>query len=124
MSLGQFLQRIDDSAIGRAVEKRRDLLRDTGEPARIYVENVRSFFGVPYRVAKALLNLGVSAGVFERCDAILCPNDNRVLFDLCDQGEPPDQLHCEVCEGMEESTTVHETRRCRREPFYRLRAAE
>jgi len=124
MWFARFLQLIDRSPLGAAVAKRRDLLRSTGEPARIYVENVRSFFGLPTGVAKLLCEIAVNQGMFERCIAILCPNDSRVLTDICgDEELQQENVSCEVCESLERPH-VFPTNECRRLPFYRLRHAD
>jgi hypothetical protein len=117
--LQRFFQVIDNSPIGRAVAKRRKLLEATGQPSKIYVENVRAFFGVPASVAKWMCDRAVSEGFFERCTVFLCPNDQRVLFEQCD-GEPPRELTCTVCEALELSDTF-DARECKQMTFYRLR---
>jgi hypothetical protein len=120
----RFLQLIEKSPLGAALEKRRELLEFTGEPGRIYVENVRSFFGVSHRVARAMCDLAVRQGFFERCAAFLCPRDERVLFDTCEpEATPPSHLNCEVCEALEEETSQFEAATCRQIQYYRVRAA-
>jgi len=117
------LKLIDESPIGVAVEKRRRLLQYTGEPNRIYIENVRSFFGVPHRIAKAMCELAVRQGFFERCLAVLCPNDERVLIDTCEPNAIlPNEISCEVCESLEVERSVFSPGECRTLPFYRVRA--
>lgn len=123
MWLERFFQLIDRSPLGTAVEKRRRLLEYTGEPARIYVENVRSFFGVSHRVAQKMCDLAVRQGLFERCLAFLCPRDERVIFEACGpDAAAPSHLMCEVCEALEEPSDFESTQ-CRRMPYYRLRTA-
>jgi len=121
----RFWQLIDRSAIGKAVEKRRRLLHYTGEPQRIYIENVRSFFGVSYRIAKGLCELGVREGLLDRCEAVLCPHDQRVLLDLCaGDDEGSFEITCKVCEGLEIEPSSFAVQDCKRLVFYRLRHAD
>ncbi len=124
MSFERFFQLIDRSWIGAAVAKRRALLQYTGQPPKIYVENVRAFFGIPFSVATWLCDMAVREGYFERCTALLCPNDERVLSEVCDGDSfSPSQVSCTVCEALE-LTSVFEARECRKIPFYRLRKTE
>jgi len=117
----RFLQLIDRSPIGAVVERRRRLLEYTGEPARIYVENVRAFFGVSHGVAKLMCELGVRQGLFERCEAFMCPHDARVIFERCDEEvAAPASLPCEVCEALEIEPRAFAPAECRVVPFYRL----
>lgn len=117
----RFWQLIDHSPIGVAVEKRRRLLEYTGDPARIYVENVRSFFGVSHGLAKTMCELAVRQGLFDRCSVLLCPHDERVLFETCSEDDgPPDEIACSICEAMEIEPSVFSPNDCRSMPFYRL----
>lgn len=125
MWLKRFFQIIDDSPVGAFVEKRRKLLEYTGEPNRIYVENVRSFFGVSTFVAKALCDLAVRRGLFERCSGILCPHDERILFESCDPDSAlPETVTCSVCEALEIEPNAFSSRECRELSFYRVRHAQ
>jgi hypothetical protein len=121
MWLERFLKLIDRSPLGAAIEKRRRLLEYDGEPGRIYIENIRAFLGVPYAAAKGLCELAVREGFFDRCQALMCPNDDRVLFETCDD-EPvaQAQLDCEICEGNEIEPHVFLPGDCKRMLFYRV----
>jgi hypothetical protein len=125
MWLERFFELIDRSSLGVAIEKRRALLEYTGEPARIYIENVRAFLGVSHGMARALCELAVRTGLFERCEAVLCPHDKRVLLDACEPDDLPEaDVACGVCESLEIEPHVFNLRECQRLPFYRLRDAD
>src|SRR6476620_3245869 len=82
MLLEKFSDIIDHSSIGVAVAKRRELIENT-DPRRIYVENIRSFFGIPRATARYLCEIAVRQGVFEKRVGYLCGNDDckRLLTD-------------------------------------------
>lgn len=121
MWLMRFFQRIDRTWIGKAVAKRRDLLQPTGQPHKIYVENVRVFFGVPMGVARWMCDMAVREGYFEKCTGYLCPEDQRVLYEMCDGArDAPSELTCSVCEALEHES-VFPTQACGSMTFYRLR---
>lgn len=116
----QFLQRIDQSILGAAVEKRRRLLQYTGEPTRIYVENVRAFFGVSTRIAKMLCDVAVHVGLFIRCTAYLCPNDHRVLAEDCNDTDfGHELLSCSICEANELDPSSFGADECEKLTYYR-----
>lgn len=121
MLFERFFQRIDDSAVGAFVEKRRRLLEQNDDGPRIYVENVRSFFGMSERVARALCEFAVRQGLFERCVGVRCPNDDRILIDQCDPSVAlPQTVDCEACEASEEDSHVFTVSDCKTITFYRL----
>ena len=122
MWLERFLKLIDRSRFGVAIKKRRQLLEYGDTPGRIYVENVRAFLGIPHRAARALCDLAVRQGLFDRCTAIMCPHDERVLLEMCDPegGAEPVTLSCEVCEALEIEPFEFKLRDCRAMPFYRV----
>lgn len=120
MWLERFSQLIDASPIGAAVERRKEILRNT-DPQRIYVENVRRFFGIKTALAKALCELAVREGLFIRCVAILCPTDERVVEEPCGDDPLPETVHCDVCEGFNRERSDYPITECRRLDFYRVR---
>lgn len=121
MWLERFFHLIDESPIGAAVEKRRRLLEISETPGRIYVENVRSFFGISFRMAGALCDLAVRQGLFEKCAGLLCPHDQRILFESCGPDDAwPDSLRCSVCEALGIEPHEFSSRECKTLPFYRV----
>lgn len=122
MWLERFLQLIEASPIGAAVERRKEILRNT-DPQRIYVENVRHFFGITTTMAKALCDLAVRQGIFDRCVAVLCPNDEceRIVEEACGDAALPETIHCDVCEGFNREHTEFPLDACKRLTFYRVR---
>ncbi len=98
----RFLNAIDSSWVGNAIERRMKLIERT-DPENIYVENIRSFFNMPFRIAKFFCDLAVREGIFFKKIGYLCPkNKNIILYAV--PGEPlPDTVTCRVCEeGGEE----------------------
>lgn len=119
----RLLRRIERSRFGDALEKRIRLLEYGDSPGRIYVENVRVFLGVSHRIATALCDLAVREGFFEHCTAIMCPHDERILLELCNDAadEVPATITCEVCEALEIEPSEFSRDECRAMPFYRVR---
>lgn len=120
MWLERFSQLIEASPIGAVVERRKEILRNT-DPQRIYIENVRSFFGISTTMAKALCELAVREGLFMRCTAILCPIDEQVVDEACDDDPLLETIHCDVCEGFGRERSDYLTKECKSLDFYRVR---
>lgn len=118
MWLERFSQLIDESAIGSAVESRKRILEET-DPRHIYVEKVRQFFGVSTSIARALCELAVREGLFIRCEGIRCPNDDRIVEEACGDTQPPQVIHCEVCEDLDLESDFA-LAQCKRITFYRV----
>lgn len=100
----RFLDAIDASRIGRAVERRVELVRNT-DPRNIHIENIRSFFGIPFGLAKFFCEVAVREGVFSKRIGYLCPRDKNVILTL-ESGDPlPESCTCFICEvqGEDES---------------------
>lgn len=70
-----LLQIIDDSFIGDFVRRKSDIISETN-PEKIYVENIRAFFGVSTRIAKFMCKLAVRSGHFVEHTGYICPNIN------------------------------------------------
>lgn len=100
MLLQRFLNLIDHSAIGRFVARKEELIEQL-DPSRIYVENVRSFFGVPSSIAQAWCELAVREGIFARRFGVLCPQCQRLILTVEHEDQIPDKIVCEVCERNE-----------------------
>lgn len=117
----RFFEAIDDSAIGKMVSKRRELLERT-DPDRVYVEDVRSFFGVTAGMARRWCKLAVREGVFEERIALLCPEHKHLLASVSSGAstDPGEQFTCEVCEEDEIRDQPYRVDELRRLTFYRL----
>ncbi|HSZ72887.1 MAG TPA: hypothetical protein VK750_09430 [Cytophagaceae bacterium] len=75
---------------------------------RIYIENVRSFFNLPYRLAKFYCNMAVKQNYFEKSIGIMCPYCNRIILTMKDLNQVPEYLECEHCRELEkESYSFH-----------------
>ena len=122
MWLERFLSLIDRTAVGAFVAKRHELLERT-DPDRIYVENIRSFFGFPFPVAKALCELAVREGLFVRRVGLLCPNDpcRRLILALSPDEAVPATVNCQVCEVDERDPHEFPADALTHIVFYRLK---
>lgn len=99
MSLEKFFNIIDSSFLGRIIAKKQEIIEMT-DPERIYIENIRSFFNMPYTLAKGLCELAVKEKVFKKRVGYLCPNEDcdRLLksFDL--SANEQEILTCYQCQ--------------------------
>ena len=102
MSLTKFLRIINNSIIKKFVDKRVSVLKNTN-PQRIFVENIRSFYNMPYSVAKMFCEMAVRSGLFRKKIGVVCPHSNcgRIVMVVDSEEEIPSVLNCEVCEGLE-----------------------
>lgn len=106
MWLDKFSAIVDAGPIGRAVDRRIEILQRIN-PDNIYVENLREFFGLPARLAKFFCDRAVKDGVFEKRIGFLCPNHENIIA-YVDSDQPPQQdevVTCPICEteGRERS---------------------
>jgi hypothetical protein len=97
MSFEKFFERIDRSWLGSFVSRKREIVENT-DPGRIYVENVRAFFSVPYGVARAMCDLAVREGSFVRVFAAHCPTCDRTIATFATKDAIPAELECDHCE--------------------------
>ena len=95
----KFLQIIDNSFIGRIVQGRLSILEHT-DPDRIYVENIRSFYKLPYPVAKFLCEMAVKQHFFMKRVAIECPNEGRIIRIVSSKTNLPQCVKCDNCEAL------------------------
>lgn len=118
MLLEKFSDLIDRSGFGKLVDRKRALIDNT-DPNRIYVENVRSFFGLSPKIAEMLCDLAVREGRMEARVGYCCPKCNSLIYseDVSNRVEAP--LQCKVCETMGE-VFEHAPSECRKMKFYRL----
>ena len=119
MSLQRFLSLIDKTPIGAFVDRQQELLEQT-DPDRIYVENIRAFFGIPFNVARALCDLAVREHIFVRKIGLSCPTDHRILLVVDSESEIPAKVRCEVCEANERDQYEYNGAELERVVFYKL----
>ncbi len=98
VSFEAFLRIIDTPALRRFVDRKRNAV-EAIDPQRIYVENVRAFFGFPHSLARLLLETAVREGALERRVGLLCPYDQHIIKSLSSGDETPDAVLCLVCEA-------------------------
>ncbi|MDF7813591.1 hypothetical protein P1X16_19595 [Hymenobacter sp. YC55] len=115
----KFLEIIDRSFIGRFVQNRLNILEHT-DPNRIYVEQVRSFYGVPKFVAKYLCEKAVQKGLFVKRFGVECPNEGRLIITAGSREELPRVIYCSNCEALEEDKYEFALEECHVEEFYKL----
>jgi len=120
MSLHKFLNLIEHTpGIGPFVANREKLVEDT-DPDRIYVENIRAFFGIPFRFAEFLCDLAVRQGVFARKIGLICPQCGKMLLSVDSEDDVPEQILCDVCEIDERDQYIFDSAELTRLPFYQL----
>lgn len=121
MSLMRFFQIIDKSFIGQAVAKRM-LLLSTTNPDRIYVENVRSFFNIPFSTAKLLCNMAVKENLFQKKIGLICPNYDceRIIMSVDSYEDIPLVISCDNCEVLENEKFEFTREEIKTIEYYRL----
>ncbi len=91
------------------------------DPNRIYVENVRSYFHVPYMVAKILCEMAVKEGFFKKKIALVCPNDNcKRIIKTQDSLYGLSRIKCRNCEANEEDKCEFDISELEKMEFYQL----
>lgn len=98
MSSQKFFQAIDNSFVGRFVDKKHNQILNT-DTSRIYVENVRSFFGISTRFAKFLCQIAVNQKLFKKHIGVVCSNKEceRIIISVDDRKKLPSQVSCSNC---------------------------
>jgi hypothetical protein len=97
MLLLKLFHIIDNSFIGRSVEKRMNILAST-DPNKMYLENIRSFYHIPKSLAQLLCNMAVKERLFIKKIEITCPHCGRCLMEVDKRSEIPESISCDVCE--------------------------
>lgn len=115
----KFLETIDRSFVGRFVQSRLDILEHT-DPNRIYVENIRSFYGLPAFMAKFLCEMAVKKGLFTKHIGVECPNEGRLIITSDDVGKLPQVVNCPNCEALENDKYEFTLSECHLVEFYKL----
>lgn len=119
MFLERFLGLISSPPVERFVDRKRKIIEGT-DPQRIYVENVRAFFGFPTRVARLLLDAAVREGSLERRVGVLCPEDRHIVESFATENDVPESVHCMSCEAEGRDVSDHPKGELGRQTFYRL----
>jgi hypothetical protein len=115
----KFLDIIDRSFVGRLVQSRLNILEQT-DPNRIYVENIRSFYGLPTFAAKYLCEKAVEKGLFSKRYGVVCPNEGRLIITAGNVSELPQTVYCSSCEVLENDRYEFALEECQVEEFYKL----
>lgn len=123
MSSGGFYRLINAPWFLRFVDRKRKAV-EAINPNRIYVENVRAFFGFPHALARLLLETAVREGALERRVGLLCPHDRHIVASFSSDEDVPGSVFCLVCEAGGRDETEHLTARMERLTFYKLPAAK
>lgn len=102
MSLLQFFQKIDGSAVGKFIDRKLNVLNSLN-PDRIYVEIIRSFYNMPFRLARFFCEMAVKENLFFKKIGVICPNDDceRIIMSVDSHNEIPEHIHCDNCELLE-----------------------
>ncbi|GAB3637260.1 hypothetical protein GCM10027422_28500 [Hymenobacter arcticus] len=115
----KFSEIIDSSFIGRFVQNKLNVLEHT-DPDRIYVENVRAFYGLPFFMAKFLCELAVREGTFIKKVGVECPNEGRLIVTANSAAELPKEVKCRNCELLEQDKFEFALEACHVVEFYKL----
>ena len=120
MSLERLLRLIvNSSVLRRFVDRQREAV-EAIDPQRIYVENVRAFFGVPHSLARLLLEAAVREGALERRIGVLCPRDMHIVESYSSEEAVPESVFCLACEAGGREGPEHPGRELARQTFYKL----
>lgn len=119
MLLLKFFQTIDDSFIGKLVEKRLNIIGNT-DPQRIYVENIRSFYNFTTPVAKSLCEMAVRQNLFKKMHSMDCPECGKPLLSNTYDEDFPEQIECDTCLMLEKEKYEFSKKECKETIFYKL----
>ena len=119
MSLDVFLRLIDSPPVRRFVDRKREAV-EAIDPQRIYVENVRTFFGFPHSVSRLLLETAVREGALERWVGVLCPYHRHIVKSYPSEDAVPESVFCLACEAEGREQPDHQRRELGRQIFYKL----
>lgn len=117
----RLLKTIDNSFLGEFITNKEELISNSN-PDKIYIENIRSFFGFSYRIAKFFCDLAVSAGFFSKHIGYICSNSNcqKIIFEKKYKDISPKKLSCSNCEIREEENHLFDVEKLNQITFYRL----
>ena len=119
MLLEKFFQIIDNSFIGRFINKRLELV-DATNPDRIYVENIRSFYNLTTPVAKVFCEMAVKEKLFKKRIGVECPNCGKLIIHFSNISDIPDTILCDNCQLLEEDKYQFSRKEIVETVFYQL----
>jgi hypothetical protein len=90
------------------------------DPERIYVENIRSFYNLPVRVARFLCEMAVKQHFFEKRYGVMCPTCKRIVSTYETESEIPVKVLCNQCEMLERESSLFEPSKNDIIAFYKL----
>lgn len=122
MWLEKFFQIIDNSFIGRFIDKRLDIISSTN-PDRIYVENIRSFYNLNTPVAKTFCEMAVKENLFKKRIGVECPTCGKLINHYSFENEIPDTIICDTCLMLENDKHEFKKSEMSKIEFYQLNKA-
>lgn len=120
MLFKQLFNLIDESSIGRLIDKKMDVIERT-DPERIYIENIREFYGLPYSVARYLCELAVKRGIFRKKIGIICPNDKRIIKSFDFEPDLDEEIDCTACQIRETVNYTFKINKLNKVVYYQLK---
>lgn len=122
MWLEKFFQIIDNSFIGRFIDKRLDVISATN-PDRIYVENIRSFYNLNTPTAKTLCEMAVKENLFKRRIGVECPHCGKLITHYNSENDIPEKIVCDNCLMLENEKHEFKKSEISKIEFYQLNKA-
>jgi len=122
MSLEKFFNIIDNSFVGKIITNKQEIIEKT-DPDRIYTENIRSFFNIPFVVAKGLCELAVKEKLFKKKYGYLCPNEDcdRIVKSFDSLADKNEVLTCYQCELKQKDKYEFQIKEMNSVVYYQLR---
>jgi hypothetical protein len=93
-------------------------------PAKIFVENVRSLLNISRLEARTLCEMAVSDQLFEKRVGLVCPDDNcngRILADFKWGEQMPESISCKICQVEDREQSTYRTSDLKKVEFYKLK---
>lgn len=90
------------------IEKKAEIARRTN-PDQILVEDVRQFLGLPSRLARAMLDLGVREGWLQKYVGLINPATSRMVAAVPFGETPPSTITDPVAADMGEESELEVT---------------
>ncbi|WP_353076695.1 hypothetical protein [Flavobacterium sp.] len=102
-------------------KRKAEIIKNT-DPDRIYVENIRSFFNLPYGVAKKLCDMAVRQNFFYKKYGLYCKNDDckRIISVYDNIEDIPNQIECFICQANEKEKYSFDKNELEIVEFYQL----
>lgn len=121
MSLTKFLLAIEKSVIGRFFANKIGLINQLN-PQRIYVENVRAIYNIPYFAAKLFCEMAVIEGIFVKKIGVECQNleCERIILSVGNTSDIPSIVSCKNCEILERDKFEFSEKELRKITYYVL----